>query len=175
MYLRLSLLSILFLVSCKKYKDPAPFTDDRIKNKYCNDPSAINYNWDFPGIPDNTVCIYPADIFKGNYFYRDSILNLEGGVLKTDSFPITITQLDSTHLTIAGFCGSNSHSAKATRFFSFVLDSLVGYGQVFCNNKDTISGGGSKFSLSDTSTIQFDYILQTDTGVVIHQGTATKQ
>jgi hypothetical protein len=164
---------VLF-ASCKKYKDPAPISDSRLTTKYCNDPSAINYNWDFPGVPDNSVCIYPADIFKGTYFYRDSITNEEGSVLKTDSFTLSITQLDTTHLEIIGFCGTNIHTAKANRYFKFVLDSLAGNGQVFCNNKDTIAGNGSKYSISDTNTIKFNYQLLTDTGIVTHTGTAIK-
>jgi hypothetical protein len=169
------LLAALFVISaCKKYKDPDPITDSRLTTKYCNDPAAINYNWDFPGVPDNSVCIYPAQIFKGNYMYHDSIVNGEGSVLKTDSFPMTVVQLDSTHLTLKGFCLGTDHSAKANRFFKFVIDSLVGYGQTFCNNKDTISGGGSKSGIGDTNTIQFNYILQTDTGAVQHKGTANK-
>ena len=176
MYIRFSFLAIvLFLTSCKKYKDPAPITDGRLTTKYCNDPAAVNYNWDFPGVPDNTVCIYPTDIFKGTYLYHDSILNPEGGVIQIDSFPITINQLDSTHMQLIGFCGINPHSAKASRFFSFIIDSIAGNGQIFCNNKDTIAGGGHKSGIADTSTIKFSYTLQTDTGVVIHAGTAIKQ
>lgn len=168
------LIGIVFS-ACKKYKDPAPISDSRLTSKYCNDPAAINYNWDFPGVPDNNVCIYPAQIFKGNYMYHDSILNPEGGVLKVDSFPITIIQNDSTHLTLKGFCLGTDHTAKANRFFKFVIDSLVGYGQTYCNSKDTISGGGSKIGIGDTNTIQFNYLLQTDTGVVTHKGTAIKK
>lgn len=172
---RIILLLVVAIASCKKYKDPDPISDARLNTKYCNDPAAVNYNWDFPGIPDNNVCIYPAQLFKGNYLYTDSILNIDGAVLKVDSFPISLSQIDSTHLTIKGFCTSTDFSAKANRFFKFVLDSLVGYGQTFCNGKDTICGGGSKLGIGDTSTIQFNYTLQTDTGVVIHRGTAVKK
>ncbi len=167
---------LLLLAGCKKYKDPAPIQDDRLDDKkYCNDPAAVNYNWDFPGTPDNTVCIYPAQLFKGNYLYVDTLLSTEGAVVLTDTFPIQIVQIDSTHLTLSGFCPTTTHSAKANRFFSFTIDSLLGNGQVFCNGKDTIAGGGSKYGIGDTSTIQFNYTLQTDTGMTTHKGTAFKQ
>ncbi|MBL7765263.1 MAG: hypothetical protein JNJ58_04170 [Chitinophagaceae bacterium] len=174
--MRNGLLFILLLtaLACKRYKDPAPFTDSRIKNKYCNDPAAINYNWDFPGIPDNSVCIYPAQIYQGSYFYRDSIFNAAGTLLAQDSFNISIIQIDSTHLTISGFCDTTKYTARATRYYTFTLDSLLGNGQLYCNNKDTIAGKGIKNGIGDTSFLKLIYTLQTDTGVSYHSGTATK-
>jgi len=166
--------SCILLFGCKHYKDPDPFSDDRINKHYCNDPSAINFNWDFPGIPDNTVCIYPAQIFSGNYFYRDSILGKDLSVLGVDSFPITVTQIDSTRLKILGLCGTEFYTAKANRFFQFTLDTVVGNGQQFCNPLDTISGNGKKFSIADTSTIKLSYQLLSDTGISYHSGTAIK-
>jgi hypothetical protein len=174
MQLRILALLLLCLGACKKYKDPDPFTDSRIKNKYCNIPTAINYNWDFPGIEDNSTCIFPAQIYKGNYLFHDTITTELGEFVSKDSFMVSFLQIDSTRLTVSGFCGLNLHYAKATRFFKFTLDSLIGNGQLFCNNKDTIVGGGSKIGLQDTSTIQIVYQLQTDTGVVFHKGTAVK-
>ena len=84
----ISVFSILMFFSCKKYKDPSPITDPRIKNHYCNDPSAVNSNWDFPGIADNTVCIYPSDIFEGNFKLYDTTINDLDSVLKTDSLEL---------------------------------------------------------------------------------------
>lgn len=41
-------LSVSIFFSCEKWKDPNPDVDPRItERKYCNDPEAINYNWDF--------------------------------------------------------------------------------------------------------------------------------
>ncbi len=175
MKIRLITLSILFLLSCKGYKDPAPFTDPRIVNKYCNTPSAINYNWNFPGVPDSTTCIFPAQIYSGNYFYRDSIFNSSGLLLNEDSFPLTFIQIDTTRLKIIGFCTGDTIHATATRFYKFIIDTVVGRGQLFCNPLDTISGNGSKFDLTDTLNIKLVYEVATDTGIVYHAGTATKQ
>jgi hypothetical protein len=174
MRLALILFFGLALGACKKYKDPEPFTDPRIKNKYCNDPSAINYNWDFPGVADNSTCIYPAEIFAGQYFYRDSLFNATGEVVKTDSFPLSIQALDSVNLTISGFCASGFFTAKASRFFQFTIDSLLGNGQEYCGFDDTLSGKGVKSGIADTTLIKFTYQIQTDTGLIQHAGTATK-
>lgn len=174
MKIRLLLFALLIMTACKRYKDPAPFTDPRIVNHYCNIPSAINYNWDFPGVPDDSVCIFPAQIYNGNYFYRDSLFNSTGLLLSQDSFPLTFTQLDSTRLTITGFCPGNTIHATATRFFKFTIDSVAKNGQVLCSN-DTISGKGSKIDIYDTTQIKLIYEVATDSGIIYHAGTATKQ
>ena len=172
--MQIRILVLFILGACKKYEDPDPFTDPRIKNKYCNIPSAINYNWDFPGIEDNTTCIFPAQIYQGTYLFHDTIIDDLGAFVSKDSFYISFLQIDSTKLTVTGFCGVNPYMATANRFFKFTLDSLLGNGQQYCNQQDTIAGGGSKASLQDTNTIQIVYQLQTDTGVVLHKGTAFK-
>jgi hypothetical protein len=168
---------VLFFVACKRYKDPSPFTDSRINTPYCNIPSAINYNWNFPGVEDNSTCIYPAQIFGGTYFYRDTIIDSAGAVLNIDSFPITLQALDSSHLNIIGFCGTEIHKANANRYYTFTLDSLVGFGQSKCiGSADTISGKGYKpAGLGDTASFLLNYIIQTPTGTTIHKGVATKQ
>jgi len=175
MKVRLIFLSLLFLVSCKPYQDPQPFTDPRIVNKYCNIPSAINYNWNFPGIPEDSVCVFPAQIYNGTYFYRDSIFNNAGLLLDQDSFLLTFTQLDTTRLNITGFCAGNTISATASRYFKFNIDTIVGYGQLLCQSTDTIYGRGSKLDLYDTLHIKMSYEVATDTGIIYHAGTATKQ
>lgn len=163
------------LLSCKKYKDPEPFTDSRINTKYCNDPSAINFNWDFPGIPDNSVCVYPSQIYNGSFLMYDTIINYLGETLATDTFSILMSAIDTTRIHITGFCGNQIYKAHANRFLSFTLDSTLGNGQLFCNNKDTISGGAKKSGLHDTIPILWKYYIQTDTGVVTHIAQAVKK
>ena len=172
---RLLFVLLLLTAACKRYKDPAPFTDPRIQDKYCNIPSAINYNWNFPGIPNDSVCIFPAQIYKGTYFFRDSITDSSGNLLTRDSFYLTFTQIDTTRLFITGFCPNDTIRATANRFFRFTLDTLIGYGQALCNPADTIFGHGSKVDLNDTTTIRLSYQIASDTGLVYHIGTAIKQ
>ncbi len=164
-----------FLFSCKKYKDPNPITDPRIKNHYCNDPSAVNFNWDFPGIADNTVCIYPSDIFEGNFKLYDTTINDLDSVLKTDSFNIEISKVDTTKLTLSGFCGTKIFTAKANRYMKFELDSIISFGQSFCNSTDTIIGNGYRKTFADTASFYFNYLLQTPTGIEKHKTFAIKK
>lgn len=175
--MRIVFLVVVFFsfIACKKYKDPKPFTDSRIKNKYCNDPSAINYNWNFPGVPDNNTCIYPAQIFSGNYQFFDTVVNEFGAYQTSDSFAIHIAQIDTVHLQISGFCNVGFFTAKANRFMKYTLDSIIGNGQLYCNNQDTIVGYGIKKDIGDTLSIFINYQLQTDTGVVYHKGVALKK
>jgi hypothetical protein len=169
------LLFPLLFAACEGYKDPAPFTDPRIINNYCNIPSAINYNWNFPGIPNDSVCVFPAQIYQGNYRFYDSVFNTTGLLLEEDTLDLTFTQLDTTRLLINGFCAGLTLKATANRFFKFTLDSLAGNGQLFCTSTDTLLGGGSKTDLSDTLKMQLSFELITPTGTFLHTGTAIKQ
>lgn len=152
-----------------------PFTDDRLIKPYCNDPSAINFNWDFPGRPDNSVCIYPSQIYNGDYLFYDTITDFFGNFKSADSFDLHFNNLDSVYLNISGFCGAKIFTAKANRYLKFNLDTLTGIGQLFCNNQDTITLSGSKKEISDTNFISIKYQVYTDTGIVYHLGTAIKK
>jgi len=167
-------LVLFFFTQCKKYKDPDPFTDPRLTNPYCNIPSAINYNWNFPGIPDNSTCIFPAQIYNGTYFYRDSFYNERETLVGKDSFDIQFDDIDTTQLLITGFCNALSLKAKANRFLKFQLDSNTNKGQLFCRTKDTIAGNGYSTHINDT-LIHLSYTILTDTGIVYHTGIATKK
>ena len=173
---QISFLCILCLLfSCKPYQDSDPFTDPRLVNKYCNIPSAINYNWNFPGVEDNSTCIFPAQLFSGNYFYRDSIYNSTGLPIGYDSFPLVFTAIDTTRLRIDGFCTGPAITAKANRYYKLVLDSVIKNGQVLCGMPDTISGRGSKTDIYDTTSIKLIYETSNDSTIHFHVGTATKQ
>ena len=173
--MRLYILFILLLAaSCKPYTDPDPLTDPRISNPYCNDPTAINYNWGFPGIPDNSTCIYSSDLFVGNYIWRDSTVNSPGAVVAYDSVFATVTKIDSIHFNIAGRCGYDL-KLTADKFLNIVIDSIDGNGQKFCKPSDTIVGSGLKLSFSDTTNFILNYTIFSDTGATAHESIFIKQ
>ena len=166
---------ILLVAACKPYKDPDPITDPRLQNSsYCNDPAAINYNWGFPGIPDNSLCIFPTDVFEGNYVWRDSVIDENGDVLAFDSVFATVSKLDTTRLNINGRCGYDL-KLTADKFLGIVIDSIDGNGQKFCQASDTIIGTGLKTGFSDTTTFSLNYIIISDTGSSIHKSIFIKQ
>ena len=172
--------SIFF--SCAKWHDPAPVNDPRLTNPYCNDPAAVNYNWGFPGKPDNSICFYPYSLFVGNYMYYDSMYQ-DTLFLGADSFLISIAGTDTSHTRIFlnGFCG---HSILLTALpgYQATVDTLVGdtatstSGQnYFCGATDTLNGVISRDRLDSPTVLHFSFSVTRDSsGITTHNGTAKK-
>jgi hypothetical protein len=170
------------LYACKKYKDPAPYNDPRLTNPYCNDPDAINYNWGFPGKPDNSVCIYAVDEMKGSYILKDSVVVESSALLVgTDSINIYLTQVGSskTKMDVSGFCSSGSLMITTGRVTVAAVDTTVGdsltsRGQLFCRVQDTVTG---TFILDpiDKQLLHVSLRIKNDTTVLILVGDARKQ
>ncbi len=185
------LLSITALLlaqsSCKKWEDKPAVQDPRItERKYCNDPDAINYNWNFPGTPDNSVCIFPSDNFSGTYLYTDSIYSADN-VLDTLSSPTTyllrVFTSGKRNIRVTGFCSpadSLLMTAERSTFRAnvdttlFMNDTTKVFGQLFCRPADTLSGYFYK-PLADTAALHVNFKVVSDTGVNYHRGTAVKQ
>lgn len=174
----------LWLIACKKYEDPAK-PDIILTNHYCNDPIAANYNHGFPGIPDNSVCVYATDFFEGAWIWVDSIydadMNFQQRQTRNLSFsPLSLNE-DSlrTRLTVAGFCDNNTIlKIRANKYASALTDTLVAGtngGQIFCNTTDTVSGYFKR--TNDTLTQSMNIILTENkpSGVFYHKGLAVKQ
>ena len=179
----------LFAVSaCEKWKDPNPDPDPRIGERtYCNDPEAVNYNWDFPGVPDSTKCIFPADLFAGTYSFTDSVYNASNefdsaGSLKT--YTIQLVSTSKKKLELAGFCPSNVilFTAERTSYLANadttlkLDDTTFFFGQPLCRIEDTLTGTISKNRNDSTGkTIFIEWMVVSDTGLNYHKGTAIKQ
>ena len=170
--------SIFF--SCAKWKDPKAVTDPRLTNPYCNDPLAVNYNWGFPGKPDNTICFFPTDLFDGTYFFRDSIYR-DTLFIRADSFTLTMSALSHTKITVAGFCvNGNKITLTAGPTYVAIVDTTEGdtttinHGQMLCRIQDTISGTISKDRV-DSTLLHITLQVASDTGMTMHYGNARKQ
>jgi len=164
--------------SCAKWKDPAPTTDPRLTNPYCNDPNAVNYNWGFPGKPDNSVCFYPTDLFAGRYLFVDSIyLSSDLTYLGTLTETLFVSKVSQTKLSITGFCSSgNTLTFTADKTYTATLDTLVGdsitaRGQIMCRAKDTVNGAITKDRIVD-SLLHVSFQVVSDTNVTTHTGSA---
>jgi hypothetical protein len=171
-----SVLALLAYTACRKASDPAPKDDPRLTRPYCNDPEAVNYNWDFPGKPDSTVCIYPSDLFAGSWQYSDSIVSADGTeVFDSAKYQLQLTASGRMQLSMKGLCGNNqSINITASRNKLFVIDTVVALGQYLCINTDTIAGGGSMY-FNESNRFTFTWVLNSDTGISYHHGTAVKQ
>ncbi len=161
--------------ACKKTTDPAPVDDDRLNRPYCNDPEAVNYNWNFPGKPDSTVCYYPSDLFSGNWQYSDSIMSADGtSVLDSAQYLLTFSKTGNKSMLMKGLCNTKTLNITAFRAQIFSIDTVVALGQYLCDNTDTIAGAGSMY-FNENGRFSFSWILNSDTGISYHHGTAVKQ
>lgn len=171
---------IVLFFSCKKWTDPAPVNDPRLTNPYCNDPDAVNYNWGFPGKPDNTICFYPSDIFNGNYLFTDSVyLTSSGLFIYAQQETLYVSKQNKTQLLISGLC-SNGNSLHVTAHPDFIatIDTTLGdttsinRGQMLCRPQDTVSGTFTYSRIDSLLHISFQVI--NDTGITTHIGKAKK-
>lgn len=172
-------LTCVWAASCLKADDPPRATPNpELKNHYCNDPNAINYNWGFPGIPDNSVCIYPVDSFVGQWTLSDSVFRADSTFNYLDTKILSIQATEDTlhaHLQVLGFCNNSMPLlATADKYGNAVTDSMdkEHAGQFFCTPSDTVTG---KFKLlmtnKDSMIIQLN-ISGTNAGY--HKGIAQK-
>ncbi len=165
----------LLVFSCKKYEDKVGPSDPRLSRLYCNDPEAVNFNWDFPGTPDNSVCLYPADAFKGQYRFTDSIYNSASQLVLQRQYTLDLYALSRSRLALLGFCGpSDTVKLTASRFFRATVDTTVLKGQALCRPQDTLSGYLTR-TAPDAQHLHFFFTVTTDTGFTFHMGTAVKQ
>lgn len=162
------------LVSCEKWKDPQP-QDLGLKSRYCNIPSAINYNREFPGIEDNTTCIFPTDPFVGNYSFEDSIY-IDGieGMLPGGTIRFSIIKKDSSRFELKDYCSSRNLSFTANRFYHATADTLLTKGvQLYCRDLDTLQGS-MDYRESDSS-LYIEFTIKSDTLTAVHRGRAYKK
>lgn len=171
----LFLLAITVMTACKKYEDkPGDGSDPRLQHPYCNTPSAVNYNWDFPGKPDSTVCTFPTDYFGGNYLFVDSLYLPDGTSALADSIYLTFIPLNRFQLGVTGFClPGDTLRLTVNRYLRATIDTTVTAGQLLCQPGDTIAGYFWR-SLEDSVQMHLNYTILRDTGVSTHAGTAIR-
>ena len=174
--------STAVLLSCAKWKDPAP-KDLGLTNPYCNDSKAVNYNWGFPGRPDNSVCFYPNSLFVGTYMYYDSVYR-DTLFVGADSTMITISYpsaADPTHtkMDLTGICGLDI-KLTALPGYQATVDTLIGdtttstQGQYYCGAHDTLNGIISRSRIDSPTVLHMSFIVVTDSVSATHNGTAKK-
>lgn len=170
----LFLILLICFSACEKWTD-TPAKDLGLTNKYCNIPSAINYNHGFPGIEDNAVCIFPATPFAGLYSFQDSIYDNADQLFLGDLLTLNIAALDSTRFTLQGFCAnSNIIHFTANKYYRAITDSIIGQGtQYFCRDLDTLSGN-VEYNIADSS-LMIELQVVSDTSVITHKGRAYKK
>lgn len=181
----LLLVPAIVFYACKKYKDP-PTTgvDPGVKDRgyYCNDPRAINYNWNFPAVPDSSICIYAVDSFKGSWTFYDTITQPSGDTVGTSIKQLTFTSTEDTaltHLSVTGWCsGVTPFYMTANNYGRADVDTFPGgaFGQFLCGQTDTLNGYAIKNSDSFVSNrMRITFTINGQGGITYHNGTAIKQ
>lgn len=179
--LSICVLALLLLYACQKSEPFDTANDSMFEGHYCNDPIAINYNHGFPGTPDNAVCVYPTDVFRGTYRLRDSIFNEEFELDTVLEYTVTLHQSSLTKLRMSGFClNGDSVRLTADRFYKagvdstlLMPDSVLVEGHIFCRFIDTIMGSVTKYK-DDSNKIRINFTIASDTGRNYHIGTGIK-
>lgn len=169
------LLLVCWAASCSKWQDKEG-EDLGLSNRYCNDPLAINYNHGFPGVADNSVCVFPADPFAGTYIFNDTVYLPDPDTLYPEQVMLRVVALSRQQLALEQFCPSRRLTFFADRYYRAVsdTDSLIGPGrQLMCRIADTMSGS-IEFRPSDSS-LYLDFSVVSDTGTSVHKGRAYKQ
>lgn len=164
---------LIGLSACNKdFKDPLAQSYAGQDSLYCNDPAAINYNYEFPGTADNTTCIYPTDVFVGKYALLDSIYTSDFASFYVVTDTVDIYAMSKTRMAMVGYCGPfDSIKLTAGRYYKATIDSTITNGQPLCNIKDTISG---TFAVDATERVRLSFTQVGDTaGIKYHRGTAT--
>lgn len=171
------------LLACSKGYEADPNADIDLSTPYCNDPEAVNYNWDFPGTPDSTVCFFPRDVFEGTYLLTDTIFSPDYDINDIKTFTVSLVPRDVKHLGFTGFCSNDTLDFTADRFFkatadtTITQDSVVLRGQLSCRVVDTINGYIRNLdkTMGKGTTIRINFTIASDTGINYHIGTAIKQ
>lgn len=173
----------LVFLACSKYKDPArPDLGDSLGNKvYCNDPRAVNYNWNFPGKLDNTTCVYPIDPFSGNWKFQDYVTlpNGDTDAVLTRNLVFTSTE-DTvlTHIAVTGWCSGNVPLyITANKYGKALVDTFPGsaLGQYLCVTTDTLNGNFNKGAYKSPDSMKIDLTVTDASGAKSHKGIAVKQ
>ena len=175
-------LLVFVFSSCQKWEDPPEIEDDRLTNPYCNDPEAVNYNWDFPGIPDSSTCFFPTEVFHGRFIFVDSIYTTEYEYDTFFTYNIELERKSKTHFVLKGFCGAGGTDFEftANRYYRASADSLMLpdssliKGQIACRPLDTLNGSIVK-DPTDNNRLLINFTVYSDTGTFLHVGSAIKQ
>lgn len=185
MYKKIIIFTVLvtaLVYACKKSEPFDTVTQEDLADRYCNDPIAINYNIGFPGTPDNSICIYPTDVFTDTYELEDSVFNADVELDTVYNYTVRFLRISQTRVFLTGYCpGGDSLELTADRYYKASVDSTLLLpdstllpGQVFCRQLDTISGSIIKYP-DDSNKIRITFTIASDTGINLHYGTGIKK
>lgn len=171
---------IIFSIACKKPSDQSvPDISDQLTRPYCNDPIAANYNVGFPGIPDNSVCVYPYDKFLGTWDLKDSIFREDNTLYLVMDRIITFipvsTDTNKNQMQILDWCASPIDIYCNKYGKAYIVNTLPypDSAQVICST-DTIMGTFQLINNED-SAMKIQLVNRNNLGHFTHKSIATKR
>lgn len=166
-------------MACSKEDKKGDNLDDKLTNKYCNIPGAVNYNWGFPGKEDNSICFFATDYFVGTWTFYDTIILQDSTFIGTDSMQITFETIpgDTTYrkMNMLGWCGNDPILLDISKFYIGLSDTFrnsEGW-QMTCNNTDSVKVELSK-NILDTTIVNFHIRQYSNNELQFHNGTGKK-
>lgn len=172
---------LLLLTACSKSGDKkGPDISDQLNRKYCNIPGAVNYNWNFPGIEDNSTCFFATSFYEGNWMFVDTVKSHDETVIRIDTLGLSFQKIEQDltyqkmHMT--GWCGTESLIIDVDRFYLARTDSFdnnQGW-QKICNNRDSVFVEMRK-SIYDTTQLTINIIQYLPTSVLYHSGSGIRK
>lgn len=169
----------LGLLSCFKpeVQDVPPVNIDR---KYCNDPFAVNYNDSFPGIPDNSTCVYAYDVYLGAWVLYDSTFKEDSSFYQFKEMEIAFDIAPSeekNEMNMSGFCEGSLIHLKADKFGRAAALNHLKYpdsAQVICGGDSVM--GFFNFKIETRDTLLFHLTEQKTSGLnLYHKGMAIRK
>ncbi len=138
-------LGIFAFASCTKGEDTAsPDISDLLTNRYCNNPNAVNYNWNFPGIEDNATCFFSYYFYEGDWIFIDTIRRSDSSIVGVETYYLNFEKIipdtSESLMAMSGWCSSASLIIHVDRFYFARTDSFDNNGgwQKMCSNSDSI-------------------------------------
>lgn len=172
-------LPFLSIMACQKATDQETPAIE-LTRKYCNDPYAVNYNDSFPGIPDNTKCRYPFDVFLGTWEMQDSVFRSDNSYLSANTRDITFTEVSDTlrnKMNVNGWCSGSPLKLSANKYGKAMIVNQLPYpdsAQVACGN-DTLMGY-MQISILSNDTMHIEMVNRNTSGnTVRHKALATRK
>lgn len=167
-------------VSCSKVEEQqSPDISGQLTSHYCNDPDAANYNVGFPGIPDNSVCVYPYDKFLGEWEVHDSIFKADSSfhevIIRHFNIQAATFDTNKTAMMIHDWC-STPIEIFCNKYGKAYIKNMLDYpdsAQVVCSN-DSIMGTFTLINNED-SAMRISLINKNTVGHFFHKSTAVKR
>lgn len=173
------LATLLCLTACNKEDKKGEDVTDKLKNKYCNIPGAINYNWNFPGIEDNSICYFATDYYEGTWKLTDSVRLEDSTFVRVDTLYLEFNKIGSdttnSKMHLRRWCITSDIWVQVNKYYIGMTDTTQnaeGW-QLVCNGRDSLKINFSR-NVFDSTIVDFTIRQFNNDTMYYHQATGVK-